>query len=292
MPLYPPPSTSGSDVKPVVQTSSAAPDNATGVNGDVMVVVRDGGATSNHAGQLVGPKAAGAWPQNTNFYPSLGAANEIVSLPVRSVSMRAGDLLPGWAMEFQTSWLTGTVPSDMTRVGTFGGTGYQASVSGTRAFISRSRTNLRPRSGMAFFSAFFRITALPEASRFVHVGQFTDSGGAPYGYGARIDSAGNVTLRSIDSFISGDVQLASGLSVAANDWLIVERFGWTMTVSKIASGSRQLLGPENATSTNRPIKARVGDDDADVYAPQFAACSFGMFTDSTSVRLERLRFAG
>ena len=212
-----------------------------------------------------------------------------IALPYRSLSMVSADLLPGWRLAFEDSYATSTVPKDLYRVGTFGGAWY-ASVSGTKAHLGRGRSGS---VSMPFFSAKFTITALPEATRFLWFGQFYTSGNNIYGYGLRIDSTGATTLRVIDPSNEPtpvDTALATGMTVAVNDTIVLERFGWRMSVAKTAGVGRQLLGAENGTSGNRPLHAELKASEG--FATSLASNSFGLATDSTSVRISNVSFSG
>lgn len=214
-----------------------------------------------------------------------------VSLPYRSLTMNSADLLPGWILTFEDTYATGTVPKDLYRVGTFGGAWY-ASVSGTKAGLGRGRGGTNT-GAMAFFSGKFTITALPEATRFLWFGQFYVVGNDVYGYGLRIDSTGATTLRVIDPGASPspvDTALATGMTVAVNDTIVLERFAWRMSVAKTSGVGRQLLGAENGTASNRPLHAELKFNEG--FATQLASNSFGLATDSTSVRISQVQFAG
>jgi len=192
-------------------------------------------------------------------------------------------------MDFDTAWATGTVPTDLSRDGTFGGAWYSSS-GGTMAGISRYRpaTSNAP---MAFFSGQFKITTLPEATRFFYFGQIVTSAGSVYGYCARIDSAGAVTIRIEDAFI-GSSTLDSGMTVAVNDSVLVERFGYRFTVRKTATTGREWLDAD-ATATSRPLNARIGQGSTDaLYARQLGGSSFGLATNSANVRVSEVGFAG
>jgi hypothetical protein len=176
----------------------------------------------------------------------------------------------------------------MEKGGTFGGNWYSSS-SGTMAYWGRTRYGST--APLSFFSVTFQITTLPEAGRFFYIGQLGWSSGN-YGYCARIDSAGAVTIRLEDQFV-GSITLDSGLTVAANDFILVERFGHRLSVQKSAGTGREWLGPENATATNRPLNARLTPLPAgDSYGGLFSVQSFGLSTDSASVRVSNPVFVG
>jgi hypothetical protein len=144
---------------------------------------------------------------------------------------------------------------------------------------------------MAFFSGQFKITTLPEASRFFYFGQIVGSGGAVYGYCARIDSTGAVTIRIEDAFGVSST-LDSGMTVAVNDSVLVERFGYRFTVMKTATTGREWLDAD-AAATQRPLNARIGQGATDsLYARLLAASSFGLATNSTAVRVSEVGFSG
>jgi hypothetical protein len=274
----------GADGKVITQTGATTPNNANGANNDYMVLSYDGGQGGTNFAKLIGPKTAGAWPTDGQ----IDADGNHIYLPTRSKTMKSSDLLPGWQMDFNTAWATGTVPSDMSREGTFGGAWY-STTSGTLAAMSRYRS--AQSTGMAFFSGQFKITTLPEASRFFYFGQIVGSGGAVYGYCARIDSAGAVTIRIEDAFGVSST-LDSGMTVAVNDSVLVERFGYRFTVMKTATTGREWLDAD-AAATQRPLNARIGQGATDsLYARLLAASSFGLATNSTAVRVSEVGFTG
>lgn len=272
----------------VVYEGANVPNNATGANGDFMVLSYDAGNGSPNYARLIGPKAAGAWPTG-GANSQINSAGDYIGLPQRSKTMKSSDLIAGWAMDFDTAWATGTVPTDLARDGTFGGAWYSSS-GGTMAGISRYRpaTSNAP---MAFFSGQFKITTLPEATRFFYFGQIITGGGSIYGYCARIDSAGAVTIR-IEDAIVGSSTLDSGMTVAVNDSVLVERFGYRFTVRKTATTGREWLDAD-AAATSRPLNARIGQGSTDaLYARQLGGSSFGLATNSASVRVSEVGFAG
>jgi hypothetical protein len=274
-----------SDGKVVVQTNSHTPNNATGNNGDMMITAYDPGTSGGVLAKVVGPKSAGAWPASD----AINSGGDRVFLPLRSKTMKHADLVPGWRMDFDTTWATGTVPSDLTRDGTFGGAWY-SSAAGTYAGISRYRQAAG--APLAFFSGQFTITTLPESGRFFIFGNGIGSSGW-YGYGLRIESTGAATIRLVDPFIGPtDLALATGMTVAVNDTIVFERFGWRLTAYKTSGTGRTLLGPENATATNRPMNALIDPTRGTFYADQYSGSSFGLTTNSASVRVSNVYFAG
>jgi hypothetical protein len=287
----------GAGVAPTYQTASGdgkvvyeganVPNNATGANGDFMVLSYEGGLGFSNYARLIGPKASGVWPTG-GANSQINSAGDYIGLPQRSKTMKSSDLLPGWQMDFDTTWATGTVPSDLTRDGTFGGAWY-SSASGTTVGLSRYKPATG--AGMAFFSGQFKITTLPESTRFFYFGQIITSGSSVYGYCARIDSAGAVTIR-IEDAIGTSSTLDSGMTVAVNDSVLVERFGYRFTVMKTATTGREWLDAD-AAATSRPLNARIGQGSTDsLYARLFGASSFGLATNSASVRVSEVGFVG
>lgn len=273
------------DGKVVVQTNSHTPNNATGNNGDMMITAYDAGTSGAVFAKVVGPKAAGAWPASD----AINSGGDRVFLPLRSKTMKNADLISGWRMDFDTTWATGTVPSDLTKDGTFGGAWYSSSA-GTYAGMARYRQAAG--APLAFFSGQFTITTLPESGRFFIFGNGISAGGW-YGYGLRIESTGAATIRLIDPFIGPtDLALATGMTVAVNDTIVFERFGWRLTAYKTSGTGRTLLGPENATATNRPMNALIDPTRGAYYADLYSGSSFGLATNSASVRVSNVYFAG
>lgn len=231
-------------------------------------------------------------------YATLGAAKSTivtdlngskVFLPLRSLSMKSSELIPGWTLDFDTTWATGTVPADMTRGGTFGGAWY-STVSGTPAEMTRYRSFDGANNSMAFFSGQFKITALPEAGRFLHFGQFASG---PHGFGLRVESTGAATLRIVDTYGGVNLVLDSGMTVAVNDSIVVERFGYRLSAYKTSTTGRTLLDADEATASNRPLNARLGQGTTDsYYARVLAGSSFGFSTDSTNIRISEVGFCG
>ncbi len=273
------------DGKVVVQTNSHTPNNATGNNGDMMITAYDPLTSEPVYSKVVGPKASGAWPASD----AINAGGDRLFLPLRSKTMKHADLVPGWRMDFDTAWATGTVPTDLNRNGTFGGAWYSSSA-GTYAGISRYRQAAG--APLAFFSGQFTITTLPESGRFFIFGNGIGSAGW-YGYGLRIESTGAATIRLVDPFIGPtDLALATGMTVAVNDTIVFERFGWRLTAYKTSGTGRTLLGPDNATATNRPMSALIDPTRGAYYADLYSGSSFGLTTNSASVRVSNVYFAG
>ena len=265
--------------------ANVAPAAGTGADGDYALGLRNTGGANDfpRPAYLWGPKAAGAWPST----PYMGAGNytRAVVLAQRTESMKTGVILPGWQHEYLSGWWTGTLPNDMNRANTFGGAGY-SSVSGTMAMLCfQPQMDTTTTAPLAFFSCDWDIDALPEASRYAWAGNLLDGAGAtPYGYAARVDSAGTVTLWKM-SGIGGNTQLGTGsFTVSAGDRICVQRFANQLWAYKVASGSR------NATSHIYAHLVNTQTDDGFSYL--FGAASFGYCTDSNSVRLGRLDFSG
>jgi hypothetical protein len=266
------------------QNNDFTPNNATGSNGDMMVVHYPDLSNVWTTLRLVGPKAAGVWPAAD----AINANGDRIHLPYRSKTMLNSDLLPGWKLTFDTAWATGAAPTDLYKDGTFGGTGWQANASGN--LVGLTRYHQAKDAGMAFFSAAFQIDTLPEASRFLYVGQLISVGGI-YGYYVRIDSAGALVIGVGDAFLGpAHTTLASGMTVAAGDTVVFERFGNRFTVAKTSGAGRTLLAAD-AAAASRPLSATFEETDP-LYARTFAASSFGICTTSSSVRVSKLRFAG
>lgn len=237
-------------------------------------------------GSTGGPNYATLGTAKSTVLTDLNGAK--VYLPVRSLSMTSSELIPGWTLDFNTAWATGTVPVDMNRNGTFGGAWY-STVSGTPAEMTRYRSFEGGNNAMAFFSGQFKITALPEAGRFLHFGQFA---AGPHGFGIRIESTGAATLRIVDTYGGVNLVLDSGMTVAVNDSIVVERFGYRLTAMKTATTGRELLSAD-AAATSRPLNARLGQGTTDsFYARVLAGSSFGLSTDSTAVRISEVGFCG
>lgn len=260
-------------------TGSIGSNTAIGADNDISIYMINAGTGGAQRADLR-VRQSGTWSNALNTTDGTK-----IALPHRSRSMTSSDLLPGWSMSFADAYATGTVPDDLFRSGTFGGAWY-SSAAGTRVGFCRARAG----NPMAFFSGMFTITTLPEAGRFFYFGQFYTSGTDLFGYGLRLESTGAITLRVIDTYSTVDTALATGMTAAANDTIVLERFGYRMSVAKTATTGRALLGAENATATNRPIHAQLKAIES--YATSFAASSFGIATDSASVRVSGIEFAG
>lgn len=262
---------SGSGIK--VKAGSVTAEN------DLLVTVIDGGTGSANYATLGTVKSS--------IVTDLGGSK--VHLPLRSLTMKSAELLSGWQLEFQDAWATGTAPTDLSKYGTFGGAWY-TSVSGTAAELSRYRSFDGANSAMAFFSGTFKITALPEAGTFFHFGQFVSG---PHGFGLRVEAGGVATLRIVDTYGGVNLVLDSGMTVAVNDTIVVERFGYRLTARKTATTGRTLLDADEATATNRPLNARLGYGNVDsYYARVLAGSSFGLSTTSANVRVTEVGFCG
>jgi hypothetical protein len=273
----------GADGKVLVQTSSATPNNALGNNNDFLVIAHE--VSDRTVARLVGPKSAGAWPTGGQ----IDSAGNQIRLPIRSKSMTSSDLISGWMVNYGDFTATGAAPSDFTKFGTFGGNWYSSS-SGMDAAWCRQKT-ASDSAPLAFLSVQFQITTLPEAGRFLYVGNIGYVSGI-YGYCARIASTGAVIIELRDAIV-GNVTLDSGMTVAANDFILFERFGHRFTVQKTAGTAREWLGQDNATVANRPLIARApAMFNSDIYASQFSIQSFGLVTDSASVRITNPVFEG
>ena len=286
-------SSGGGDGKVIIDTNSSI-NSSSGNNGDLGITVYDGGDDNSARSSIVGIKAAGAWPST-----GLNSYNGRIYLPYRTKTFLSADFLPGWQLTLPASYcVSGNNPVDISSYGTFNGTvnNFNANTSGSRAYLGFNRNTYTSGGGpMAFFSVRFKITVLPESGRFLWVGQIKDNSStitaaAPTGYSVRIDSSGNVTIRVSDYQVAGsETQLASGMTVAANDYIVFERFGQRLTVYKTSGATRPLLGAENSTAANRPLNALVL---ADGYVQFYASSSLGISTDSTSIRITDLVFGG
>ena len=269
------------------------PVNSLGTIGDSAVhVIGPAGVGSREYAALVGPKAASVGPNNG--WPS-SFCGGFLTLPWRSSSFQPADLQPGWAVFVQNNWATGTVPADLTRTGAFASTAWESSAAGTKAYLGRYRAG-SDECGMAFFSAAIRLSVLPEATRYAWIGQLVLSGSTLYGYGARIDSAGGVALVLCDFGLGAGTVLDSGMTYAVNETLVVERFGHQMQAFRAATDGYTTYTPDDATSAKRPLRAAVGrnlyDLGVEAYASGVAGSSIGYATDSASVRVSQMRFAG
>jgi hypothetical protein len=206
----------------------------------------------------------------------------------------SGTLLVNTSSGVQSVAYTGKTSTTFT--GCSGGVGTMntgGSVTTRRAVLQRQRNSYNSGGApLAFFSCRFLISALPEAGRFFYIGNIYSGGSADmYGYGLRIDSSGACTLRVFSTADSGlDTALASGMTAAINDEIVLEKFGYRMAVYKTPTAS-SLYNSDAASSTNRPmmaeIRANVGG-----YANAFASASFGIACDSGSVRISSLSFSG
>ncbi len=258
--------------------------SVTGVVGDAAVVFGDYSATLNVA--LWPPKTLSSdgqpgWPSS----PAWGPDDEWVPLPYRTKSQRHSPLTPGWSTLFASSWMTGTAPTDMTIDGTFGGA-YYTSSAGTYAYCGRTRNTAGgAQAPMPFFSMEWQVTTLPEATRYAWAGQLAASG-ALYGYAARVDSAGAVELWLMDG-VYGNSRIGTGtFTIAANDLIVMERFGYRVTIGKVASGARNIASSFDSNVRNATASGYDG------FGQNLAGQSYGYAADSASVRVGRLEFSG
>ncbi len=258
--------------------STTFPASTVGAVGDCAVVVSD--ATNTPAAALLPPKSTTGWAANTAS-AVWGPDSEYVPLPYRHKSQGSSPLLPGWTTNFATSWMTGTNPTDIHRSAAFGGAFYSTG-SGTKVYIGRSKTST---SAMPFFSMELEVTTLPEATRFAWGGQLGYDGAA-YGYAARVDSAGAVTLYLMDG-VYGDSRLGTGtFTISAGDTIIMERFGYRISLYRRATGTRDLVSGFHSNVRNAATSGFDG------FGYVYGTQSYGYMTDSTSVRVGRLEFSG
>lgn len=205
----------------------------------------------------------------------------------------SGTLLINTSSGVQTVAYTGKTGNTFT--GCSGGTGTMAtggSVTTRRAVLQRQRNSYNSGGApLAFFSCRFLISALPETGRFFYIGNLYSGGSTDmYGYGLRIDSSGACTIRIFNTNDGVDTALASGMTVAINDEIVLEKFGYRMSVYKTPTAS-SLYNSDAASSTNRPMMAEVRAN-AGGYANIFASASFGVACDSGSVKISSLSFCG
>ncbi len=222
-------------------------------------------------------KVAGAWVTNR------GTWKKRVYLAQRTESMLAA-VVPGWRVTVTDAAGTLSSPnSDVTTSGLTYSGGFQATTGGTLGYYTYPKDLSSNGQPSAFFSMKCVVGTLPDAGKFLYIGQFNYSAGI-YGFGARVDSAGVVTMRTLDSFSSVDYSLGTGPTIAAGDELIVQRFGHKFTISKVpaASLSYGLLGTAYDFFT-----ATVPG-----FANIFAANSWGFLTDSATVRVTLVEVLG
>jgi hypothetical protein len=206
----------------------------------------------------------------------------------------SGTLLVNTSSGVQSVAYTGKTGNTFT--GCSGGAGTMStggSVTTLRAVLQRQRNSFSSGGApLAFFSCRFKISVLPEAGRFFYIGNLYSGGSTDmYGYGLRIDSSGACTLRIFSTFDSGlDTALASGMTVAVNDEIVLEKFGYRMAVYKTPTAS-SLYNSDAASSTNRPMMAEIRAN-AGGYSNIFASASFGIACDSGSVKISSLSFCG
>jgi hypothetical protein len=267
----------------VATSTDPRPPIAEGMPGDVAVAFSDFDTQAK----------AYLWPPKTTEWsasPGWGAQSESVPLPYRTPSQRHSNLMPGWSTLFADSWMTGTAPADMSTQGTFGGA-YYTSSAGTAAYIGRTRSSAGTSVGteqapMPFFSMELQVTTLPEATRYAWAGQLGTYFGALYGYAARVDSAGAVELWLMDGAY-GNSRIGTGtFTISANDLVVMERFGYRITVGKVASGARDITSSFISNVRNANVSGYDG------FASTVAGQSYGYAADSASVRVGRLEFSG
>ncbi len=275
------------DAKVVAYTTTTSVSNTptagTGKEGDVAVAYSD--FNSTHKVFLRPPKAKSGDEVVWADTPEWGPDGETIPLPYRSKSQRHSPLMPGWSTLFADSWMTGTAPTDMSVGGTFGGA-YYTSSAGTVAYIGRFRNNdTGAQAAMPFFSMEWQITTLPETSRFAWAGQLANSGGL-YGYAARVDSAGAVELWMLDA-VYGNSRIGTGtFTISANDLIVMERFGYRITIGKVASGARDITSSFISNVRNATASGYDG------FAALIAGQSYGYAANAASVRVGRLEFSG
>lgn len=224
---------------------------------------------------------------------SLTQCNQYSTSTFSNTFPTSGTLLVNTSSGVQLVSYTGKTGNTFT--GCSGGVGTMntgGSVTTRRAVLQRQRNSYNSGGApLAFFSCRFLISVLPEAGRFFYIGNLYSGGSTDmYGYGLRIDSSGACTLRIFSTFDGVDTALASGMTVAVNDEVVLEKFGYRMAVYKTPTAS-SLYNSDAASSTNRPMMAEVRAN-VSGYANVFASASFGVACDSGSVKISSLSFSG
>ena len=228
------------------------------------------------SGYLYAPKTTAGW-----VAAGWGPDGELLPLLYRHKSQKHSAMVPGWSTLFVDTWMTGTNPTDTYRSAAFGGA-YFSTASGTKVYVGRSKQGT---AAMTFFSMELVVTTLPEATRFAWAGQVGYSGAA-YGYTARVDSAGVVELWRLDG-VFGDARIGTGtFTIGAGDTIVMERFGYRISLYRLATGTRDLISAFHSKVRNATTSGNDG------FAYIYGAQSYGYMTDSTSVRIARLEFSG
>jgi hypothetical protein len=229
-----------------------------------------GGGTGDLLDGRLWSKRSGTW------YETVNSAGMHAHVPVRKSHESAG-IVPGYKIVVDSTWITGTVPTGLDESGlsvtsgnihaTTGGTwGYLAVVSADAAAGSSA--------GMSFFSFATKIVTLPDAGRYLYIGQMAWASDV-YGIVVKVDSSGTFTIYDNQGAFGETALSDTGTGVAAGSYLVVERFGNRMTAYRSGASDKKL---------NSKVEAYVGT--VGTYSGNASKSGWGFATNSNTLRME------
>jgi len=267
------PSGGGGGSAGVVRDTITAPSNATGVDGD-WNILRVGSFSA-----VLQERISGAY---TKDFADAGSKLQNLSLNSRPSGMTESPA-PGWQLYINDA-MTAQANIDKTANVAYTSTGFHSTAAGSKAAVcidEYAAVGGGSSGALTFLSATALVGALPESGRFFTFGNIGQSAADAYGFGIRVDSAGNYVLFMADAYV-GDVTLVGGgTGITAGQRVFFERFGQTLRCGRIPSGGHTLTGIlEGAIPT------------AGGYAVVFGKAGIGFHTDSNTVRVREMRFVG
>jgi hypothetical protein len=166
--------------------------------------------------------------------------------------------------------------------------GYHARTSGGSPWGLGVRYGSYQAVALAFFTMSAVVWTLPEAGTFINAGQIATQGGAFYGYGLRVDSAGTMQFVVYDASSSNTVLATCGASVVAGDTIWLTKFGTTWEWY-ITSGS----GMQGAPKANSAGKYMAGvGPPLNGFPDVFGTMAVGIGSNSTNGGIGQVRFFG
>lgn len=265
-----------------VNSSGTVPSDAQGADGDVDLPIGPfvaGGYTAVPI-NIKGAATAGSWTESDRW--QIPSATSGIKTRLFLVSRTASHItgkIPGWRLELPKSFpLPSTSDMGASSGILWASNGYYSSVSGTMNGTFYPSDASVPPIPLTFFSMHATVSVLPEAGRTMFFGMATMGNGATsqFGIGVEITSAGAVAIKTRDALLSVYVTLVSGMTIAAGDRLIFERFGHRFSVYRLTAASPQVIASSlECTVTG----ASTG------YAQIFGNGSVGILTDSNTGRI-------
>jgi hypothetical protein len=267
------PSGGGGGSAGVMRDSITAPSNATGVDGD-WNILRAGAFSAVLQERLAGVYTKDLTDASTRF--------QQLSFNSRPIGMTESPA-PGWQLYINDS-MTAQTNIDKTANLAYTSTGFHSNATGVKAAVcidEYAAVGGGSSGALTFLSATALVGTLPESGRFFTFGNIGQSAGDAYGFGIRVDSAGNYVLFMADAFVGDATLVGGGTGITAGQRVFFERFGQTLRCGRIPSGGHTLTGIlEGAIPTSGG------------YAVVFGKAGIGLQTDSNSCRVREMRFVG